>query len=94
MVRVQVGLHYCLWVGQVDPQDMEDMGLDNFQEVHLVVQLYLEVPLDWVDSHLAARREAHQEAHQVDQVDLYHLKIALKVDILVPEYLEDSQGSY
>ena len=90
MVKVQVGLHYCLWVGLVDPQDMEDMGLDNFQEVHLVVQLYLEVPLDWVGSHL----EAHLEAHQVDQVDLYHLKIALKVDILVPEYLEDSQGSY
>ena len=28
------------------------------------------------------------------QVDLYHLKIALKAGILVPEYLEDSQDSY
>ena len=42
--------------------------------------------MDHPVAHLVDRLEAHQ-------VDHGHLKIAMKADILVPEYLEDSQGS-
>ena len=43
--------------------------------------------MDHPVAHLVDRLEAHQ-------VDHGHLKIAMKADILVPEYLEDSQDSY
>ena len=77
---------------QVGPLGMGNIGLDNFLEVHLMeVRQCLVVPLDWVGS----LPEAHPEVHRVGrQEDLYHLKIALKAGILVPEYLEDSQDSY
>lgn len=71
---------------------MGNIGLDNFLEVHLmVVRQCLVVPPDWVGSLPVDLRVGHRVGRQVD---LYHLKIALKAGILVPEYLEDSQDSY
>jgi hypothetical protein len=77
---------------QVGPLGMGNIGLDNFLEVHLMeVRQCLVVPPDWVGNHLVDLRVGHLVGRQVD---LYHLKIALKAGILVPEYLEDSQDSY
>ena len=77
---------------QVGPLGMGNIGLDNFLEVHLMeVRQYLVVPPDWVGSLPEDLRVGHRVG---PQVDLYHLKIALKAGILVPEYLEDSQDSY
>lgn len=81
---------------QVGLLGMGNIGLDNFLEVHLMeVRQCLVVPPDWVGSHPVDLRVGHLVDHRVGrQVDLYHLKIALKAGILVPEYLEDSQDSY
>ena len=77
---------------QVGPLGMGNIGLDNFLEVQLMeVRQCLVVPPDWVGSLPEDLRVGHRVG---PQVDLYHLKIALKAGILVPEYLEDSQDSY
>ena len=77
---------------QVGPLGMGNIGLDNFLEVHLMeVRQCLVVPPDWVGSLPEDLRVGHRVG---PQGDLYHLKIALKAGILVPEYLEDSQDSY
>ena len=81
---------------QVGPLGMGNIGLDNFLEVHLMeVRQCLVVPPDWVGNLPEDLRVGHRVGHRVGlQVGLYHLKIALKAGILVPEYLEDSQDSY